>query len=215
MRFAMLMLFLMLAIPAAAETVRVEFIANVEYNLINQGIFDEVNSQDDVRMTFTVDSENYIDSANYGVRAYPINMASYELTIGSVGPVALLDPQPQGLTPYFVVRNADPVADGFFISNSPEELYCYGCQPSLNVPGGIDPYFSQMWHVGYEGSTLDSLDILEAVGTYDYTGLTSYYCTIQDMGMDTMEHWYQYTVISAETVATENATWDGVKTLYR
>lgn len=198
---------------ALAETVRVEFIGSVEYNQVNQGVFAEVNSGDAVYATFTVDSEDYMASpGGYGVRGYVVDQSSFELTIGAVGPVALVDPQPDGEVTYFSIRNDDPAADGFFIANDIDWDYNL---PKLNVPGGIDPWFTLHWTVGYTGDTFSSLDILDCLGSYDYTGLTSFYTVVADAWADAMGLEFIQTNITTESVATESSTLDAVKALYR
>ncbi len=203
----------LMATVAMAEIVTVEFIGSVEYNQINQGVFADVNSGDSVHATFTLDSTVWEDSPNgYGVRGYPIDQASFELTIGSVGPVGLLAPQPDGEITYFNIRNDDPAADGVFISN---QLEWDNVLPKLEVPGGIDPYLGFHWSVGYTGDTFTSLDIVDAVGSYDYTGLTSFYTAIADAWADAMGLEFVQTIISVETVATEETTMDSIKAMYR
>jgi hypothetical protein len=56
-----------------------------------------------------------------------------------------------------------PVSDGFFVSTSPIS------------PGGVPlerSPFNAHFRLGYDGSTLSSLDIVDAIGSYDFTGLT-------------------------------------------
>ncbi len=183
----------------------------MESNQVNSGPFGDVNSGDAVMASFLIDSDDFIDSVDYGVRSFPVDLASFELTIGSVGPIGLVIPQPDGQTTYFNLRESDPVSDGFFIANQTEWPNGF---PSLNVPGGIDPYFNFHWEVGYTGDTLASRDILEAQGTYDYTGLTSFYTVIGDAWADAMGLEYVQMVISTDTVATEAASWSGVKSLF-
>jgi len=60
--------------------------------------------------------------------------------------------------------------------------------------------------VGYEGNILDSRDILDAVGTYGYDGLTSFYAAIQDSWADAMGLEFVSMTISTGIVATENTT---------
>lgn len=201
------------ACGALAETVTIEFIGSVEYNQVNQGVFAEVNSGDAVYATFTVDSDNYEASpGGYGVRGYLVDVGSFQLTIGSVGPVALVNPQPNDETTYFSLRNDDPAADGFFIANEIDWDYNL---PKLDVPGGIDPYFGFHWTVGYTGDTFSSLDILDALGSYDYTGLTSFYTVIADSWADAMGLEFMQTIISTGTVATDASTMSSIKAMYR
>ena len=211
-RFAIMALTLLVAaLPALAETVTIECYGEVEYNQINSGAFAAVSSGDQVYAVFTVESDDYIDSTSYGVRSYPVDLASFQLTIGAAGPIGLVDPQPNGLVTYFNLRNDDPGADGFFVANNPEWPMDF---PSLDEPGSIDPWFNFHWEVGYEGTVLDSRDVLDAVGTYDYTGLTSFYTVIGDAWADAMGLVYDHMVISTDSVATEQTTLTGVKALF-
>lgn len=203
----------LLATGATAETVTIEFIGSVEYNQINQGVFADVNSGDAVYASFNVDSDDWVASpGGYGVRGYVVDLASFELTIGSAGPVNLLNPQPDGETTYFSLRNDDPAADGFFIANEVDWDYNL---PKLDAPGGIDPWFNFHWTVGYTGDTFSSLDILDGLGTYDYTGLTSFYTVIGDAWADAMGLEFVQTIISTGTVATESSTMGSIKAIYR
>ena len=203
----------LLASVAYAETITVEFIGMVEYNQVNQGIFADVNSGDAVLATFTLDSEIWEASpGGYGVRGYPIDQSSFELTIGSVGPVPLVSPQPNGEITYFNIRNADPVADGFFISN---QLDWDNLLPKLDVEGGIDPYFSFIWSVGYTEDTFSSLDIVDAIGSYDYTGLTSFYTAVKDSWADPIGLEFVQTNIIGGPVAIESMSMGSVKALFR
>ena len=203
----------LLASVASAEIVSVEMIGSVEWNQVNQGIFADVNSGDAFYAGFTLDSTVWEDSPNgYGIRAYPIDVASFELTIGSVGPIYLVNPQPNGETTYFHIRNDDPGVDGLLISNQLEWDYNL---PKLDVPGGIDPYFTLIWSIGYTEETFSSLDILDAVGTYDFTGLTSFYCGIKDAFADPIGLIPEMTIISYPSVPVEEASFGSVKALYR
>jgi hypothetical protein len=203
----------LLASAACADIVSVEFIGTVEYNQINQGIFADVNSGDPVYASFTLDSEVWEPSpGGYGVRGYPIDVGSFELTIGSVGPVLLVNPQPNGETTYFNIRNADPVDDGYFIANDIDWDYNL---PKLDVPGGIDPYFTFIWSVGMTEETFPSLDILDCLGSYGYDGLTSFYTAIKDAWADPLFIDFQQTIISSPSVAIENESFGSVKALYR
>jgi hypothetical protein len=89
--------------------------------------------------------------------------------------MSLHDPFPGGQTPYFVLRDDDPAVDGFFISTD------------LNGPvglpidqTGIFGQFLDNFNVTYGGATLSSLDILGALGSYDFDGLTVFNWTVDD-----------------------------------
>ncbi len=163
------------------QTVNVTVTGEVEWNQVNFGIFADVNAGDPVTMTFEVSSDNYFDSPTYPTRGYAIDQDSYVLTVGSAT-VSLANPYPDGQVPYFVLRNNDPAADGFFIASNNVD-YPYPGLP-LNEPGVIGEPFESHYDVGYTEETLSSLDILDAVGIYDYTGLTRFYFNIVDLGME-------------------------------
>ncbi len=211
-RFVIMTAVLMIATaPAAAEIVTVEFFGNVEYNQVNSGLFADVNPGDSVYAAFYVDSDVYVDSPNYNVRGYEVDLSSFILHIGSVGPVALVDPQPAGPA-YFCIRESDPVADGFHFAN---EIDWASVVPSLDVPGQLDPYFTMRWSVGYDGSTLPSLDILDCLGAYDYTGLTNFYTVVHDAWAEPIGMEYGEIRISTGLVANEEMSFGDVKNLYR
>jgi hypothetical protein len=116
------------------------------------------------RTSFTVDSTIFVDSIPGDVRAYDINPASFSLSFSGGASVGLL-PGPA----FFGIRDGDPVADGFFVSDSPISI------------GGValsQPPYREDFHNSYVGGTLSSVDILSAVGTYDFTGLTVYGYTL-------------------------------------
>ena len=204
---------MLVASVSFADIVSVEMVGEVEYSQVQQGIFGDVNSGDAFYASFTLDSDVFVPSpGGYGVRGYPIDVASFDLTIGSVGPVHLVNPQPDGETTYFCIRNADPVADGFFIANNVD---WDNPLPKLDVPGGIDPYFSFIWSIGRTEETFSSLDILDALGTYDFDGLTSFYCAIKDAWADPIGLVPTVTIISSPSVAVESVSFGSVKSLFR
>jgi len=208
----MLMLFMiaLLAAPTAiAETYNVEIIGMVEFNLINDGPFAEVMTGDEVLIEFTLDSEAYLDSETYPTRGYVIDMMSYWLHMGAVT-VGLQEPYPDGMIPYFVLRNNDPAVDGFFISNGVD----WPSSLPVNEMGGIDPYFGSVFSVGYGEETLDSLEIADAVGTYDYDGLTNFYFGVIDGPVDVIGFEFTQLVISGGGVAVEAKSLSQVKSLF-
>jgi hypothetical protein len=208
----LILVLLVSASPLLAETVTVEFIGEVEYNQIQSGVFADVNAGDEVYAAFYVDSDVYVDSPNYNVRGYTVDLSSFILHIGSVGPVGLVDPQPYGPA-YFCLRESDPVDDGFHFAN---EIDWASVVPSLDEPGQLDPYFSLRWEVGYTGDTLTTLDILDALGTYGYAkGLTSFYTVIHDAWADAMGLIYGEIRISTGLVANETMSIGEVKNLFR
>lgn len=169
------------ATPAAfAADVQVTVNGNVEFNLIGDAPLGAVSSGEDATLSFTIDSDVFVDSPNFPTRGYPIDAASFTLTFAAVS-IGLQDPFPPGETPYFVIRNDDPAVDGFFVATSVDF-------PTA-VPidqGGIVEQFRNDFSVTYTGNMLTSLDVLDAVGTYDFTGLSVFNWTVADGPFDAM-----------------------------
>lgn len=156
----------------AGEIVRVTFRGEVEFNGISAPPLGNAAPGQDAEITFTIDSDVFVDSGAFPTRGYEIDTSSYELSFGGTT-IGLASPFPG--TPYFVLRNDDPAVDGFFTSTN------------VNVPAGLALQqtgvfgpFAASNSVTYVGTTLTSLDILDALGTYDFTGLTVFNWTVDD-----------------------------------
>ena len=151
---------------ARAEIVTVSARGQVIGNLIATPPLNGVSVGNIGVMSFTVDSNNFIDGIPGDLRSYPINPASFTLSFQPSGvSVGLANPFPAGQTPYFTLVDGFPVADGFFVSTS------------TTSPGGVPLSQSPLQanlDLGYSGTTLSSLNILNAFGTYNFTGLTRF-----------------------------------------
>jgi hypothetical protein len=147
----------------AGLIVEVEVTGTVTFNGIGAPPLSGVTAGDSAVMSFTVDAGNFVDGVPGDTRGYVIDQSSFSMVFGGDVSVGLLDPFPAGQTPYFTLVDGFPVSDGFIVSTSPVS------------PGGVPlsqtPYQAAL-RLGYVGSTLSSLDILDAVGVYDFTGLT-------------------------------------------
>lgn len=167
-----------LAAPASASIVKVSIFGTVEWNQVTAPPFGGNGPGSAVTTTFLLDSTVFTNSPNFPTRGYAINQASYQMKVGSAT-VGLQNPFPVGETPYFVIRNNDPAVDGFFISTN------------LDLPFGIPldaqgvfGKFREDFKVTYGGGELSSLDILGAVGTYDFTGLQVFNWVVVDGGFE-------------------------------
>ncbi len=147
----------------AGAPVEVVISGSVVFNGIGTPPLSGVGAGQTAVMSFLVNSNSFVDSVPGDVRAYLIDLPSFSLSFSGGVSVGLLDPFPG--TAYFALVDGFPVSDGFFVSSSP------------NSPGGVPleqaPYQAN-FSVGYTGGTLNSLDILDAAGTYDFTGLTNF-----------------------------------------
>ena len=160
-----------LATAANAEPVTVVIHGTVEYNQVPSGTFGSVAVGDDVLVAFGVDSDVFVNSSNFSTRAYEIDGFTYRIGTVEVG---LRDPFSG--TPYFVLRDDDGTVDGFFFSTNPDNPVPL----ELNVPGNVGAFFGAAFQVTYDGSTLSSLNILDAEGDYDFGGLTVFFFVVQD-----------------------------------
>lgn len=155
----------LLAVVAPADVVSVEVNGIVIFNGIGDPPLGNVNSGETATVSFTVDSDNFMDGAPGDTRGYEIDQSSFSLDFSGGTSVGLLDPFPVGETPYFTLVDGFPVSDGFFISTS---VFSEGGVPLEQDPVNLD------FGVGYEGDTLGSLDILDAIGDYGFGGLTRF-----------------------------------------
>jgi len=197
-----------LAATAQATSVTVTATGQVYFNGINAPPLDGVNSGELVTMTFQVDSDNFFDGIPGDTRGYVIDQPSFSLSFSGGLNMGLMDPYPAGETPYFTLVEGFPVSDGFFVSNS------------AISPGGVtlaqDPINLDLY-LGYDGDTLQTLDILDALGVYGYAGLTSFsfglWAIFPDnvvMGID-----FMLLEIMESGVSTTETSWGEVKAMFR
>ncbi len=163
------------ATAAQAEMLVVTVRGEVEFNQIGSPPLGNANPGDAVTVTFLLDSNSFVDSPNFPTRGYVIDQGSFSVALGSSSVIGLQDPFPGGQTPYFVIRDNDPAVDGFLLSTD--------FRFPVGVPldqVGVFGNFIQDFSVTYTGDTLASLDILDAVGAYDFTNLTVFGFNIED-----------------------------------
>ena len=163
-----------LAPTASATIVKVTIHGTVAFNSITKAPFTTVTTGQGAVLSFLLDSDSFVNSPNFPVRGYVIDQSSCTLAFPSAT-VPLQSPFPVGQTPYFVIRNNDPAVDGFYISTDVD-----GPNSLPLAPVGSFGHFGDAFHVTYVGSTLPSLDLLDALGSYDYTGLTVFGWSVDD-----------------------------------
>ena len=175
---------------AHAAPVHVEVTGVVDFSII-QGNMVGVKAGDPVVMDFNLDSNIFVNSASFPTRGYDIDLPSFSMMVGG-RPVTMDIPQP-GDQAYFVLRDNDPGVDGFFISPSTDQFFPL----FVHIPG-LNPTHELDFHATYGNTTtLSSLDILDAVGTYDLTNISVYQWTIGRFGNPGAEYAYQTLTISA------------------
>jgi hypothetical protein len=155
---------------AAASTrgdlVQIDVTGNVAFNVI-QGNMVGVQLGDPVMMSFRVDSNVFVNSTRFPTRGYNMILNSFSMTVGG-RPVPIVNPQPSGQTAYFVLRNNDPVVDGFLLTTNVDAQL----PVSVNIIG-LTPIHDLTYVTTYNGDFLSSLNILDAIGTYGHTGLNT------------------------------------------
>lgn len=157
---------------ASATPVLVEIHGQVYGNQIGAAPLGDVNAGESATISFLVDTDSFVNGS-FPTRGYAIDAASFTLNF-SGGTSIGINPGFAGPA-YFVLRDNDPVADGFFISE--------GLDFPSDIPlaqAGAFGDFGVRFNVSYEGDTLGSLDIADAAGEYDYTGLTVFGMGVSD-----------------------------------
>jgi len=173
----------------SADIVEVRVVGSVDFGGVNNGQWQNAGSGDEVIMSFQLDSNNFVDSMNFPTRGYEIISSSFNLSIAG-NSAGLANPYPAGRDPLFVIRNDDPAVDGFFLGSSVD-----GFPDGVATDEGalIANTFDALFSATYEGTRLDSLDILGAVGTYDFTGLSVFNWGLEDGPVQPMgfifDHW--------------------------
>jgi hypothetical protein len=201
-----------MALPVAAEPVYVTITGTIEYNQVTAGAFRNTIATvgSAATMTFTLDSNNFLNSMSFPTRAYVIDQPSYQLQLGpAIG--GLKNPFPG--TPYFVVRNNDPAVDGFFLSTGTDFPAGLELNVTANVAG--TRFLRSAFAVTYEATRLPSLDILDAVGSYNFTGLTVFNFVCEDLSFEPIGMVFEQMTIARGLVAVERPTWSALKSLYR
>lgn len=152
---------------AGTNDILVEIHGDVWGNQLSVSSLASVNPGDTMTISFELDSSNFLNSPNFPTRGYEIDQASYVINFSGGQSIGLANPWTDPVAPYFVIRESDPVSDGFFMAPNLDFPF-----PSLdlNENGQLGP-LNQRFDVSYVGSTLTSLDIMDAVGSYGFTGL--------------------------------------------
>ena len=196
MRLAPLLL-AALFFPAAAETgtvVKVTVHGTVVYNQIRQAPLDTVRSGHKVDVSFLLNSDDYVNGSNFPTRGYVIDLPSYQMAFKTTK-VRLQSPFPVGEAAYFVLRNNDPAVDGFLVSRSAETALGLPIQLAGSFGNGTSDFLAT-----YGGTKLASLDLLGALGTHDFTGMSVFGFRMEDGSRVPMEIDFEWMKI--EVVAT-------------
>lgn len=173
---------------AQGELVRVSVQGPVAFNVIQGAMGGSAGTPagTPVTMSFNVDSNVFTNSAQFPTRGYPIILSSFDMKVGNVS-VPIVNPQPNAPA-YFVLRNNDPAVDGFFISAPSVDL---PFPLAVTVPG-LAPQHELDFRVSYSnGNQINSLNILDAFGTYDLTSIGSFYWAIGRFGNAGAEYNYE------------------------
>lgn len=199
---------LVVAAGAHADVVEVEATGTVVFNGITTAPLNGVTVGQTAVVSFEVDSNNFVDGVPGDTRGYVIDQPSFSLAFSGGVSVGLLSPFPAGQTPYFTLVESFPVSDGFFVSTSPVS------------PGGVPIAQTPLQFnldLGYDGSTLTSLDILDAQGTYGFGGLTRFGFNLWQIVPDNVRLDIEFAslTIQAQSTAADASSWGKVKALFR
>jgi hypothetical protein len=161
---------------AAAQGVplTVTVTGKVEYNQVSAPPLGNAVQDDPAELSFSIDSSDFQNSASFPTRGYVIDLNSFQLTLGSTT-IGLQNPFPAGTQAYFVLRDDDPGVDGFFVATSLD----FPIGVPIDQVGAFGQFLNN-FSVTYGKTLLSSLDVLDALGTYDFTGLQVYNWTVDD-----------------------------------
>jgi len=192
--------------PQAAQ-IEVSARGQVLFNGITTPPLNAVTAGQTARMSFMVDSGGFVEGVPGDTRGYVIDQPTFVLNFSGGVSVGLLNPFPAGETPYFTLVDGFPVSDGFFVSTSPVS------------PGGVplaqSPIQANL-DLGYDGTTLGSLDILDAIGSYGFNGLTRFSFNLWRVAPDNVVMDIDFTDLTIATaLPVEPSTWGAVKTHFR
>jgi hypothetical protein len=191
------------AAAAQADLVEVRARGTVLFNGITTPPLNAVAAGQLTQMVFTVDSGNFVEGVPGDTRGYVIDQPSFHLMFSGGVNIGLLNPFPAGQTPYFALVDGFPVSDGFFVSTS-------ALSPG-GVPLSQTPIQANL-DLGYVGTTLGSLDILAAIGTYGFTGLTRFSFNLWRVVPDNVVMDIDFTDLTLVTpLPVEPSTWGEVK----
>ena len=157
------------------ELYEVTLTGEVEFNLVSFGVLGSAKPGDSVGITFVVDEMEFVDSPNFPTRGYAIDLQSFVLDFGGGNAISLQEPFPSDQTPFFVIRNNDPAVDGFFVATNID----FPVGVPINQAGQFTQFINN-FSVTYQGDQLNSLDIRNAEGSYDFDGLSVFNWTIDD-----------------------------------
>jgi len=155
---------------AHAATVYVLIQGTVEYNQFVSGTFAGVPAGAPVVMRIKLDSTQFLNDPNgLPTRGYRFDYTKFAMTAGGV--TAYLTPSVT--TAYFVLRNNDPHVDGMFIST--------GTANDVELPLQITPSgYGIGWKWTFNGqTTLNSLNLLDALGEYGYPNISVFNWAVQ------------------------------------
>ncbi len=188
-RIALLASGLLIASGAQADIVRVEILGSVDFNVIG-GDHAGIPSGAPVMMAFDLDSDDFVDSGSFPTRGYSIILSSFVMTVGGAG-ITMDDPQPFGPA-YFVLRDNDPAVDGFLISRNVDFPQPVG----VHVNGLTQAHELDFLATYGNTTTLSSLNILDAVGSYDFTGISVFGWGVGRFGNHGAEYIYESMTIT-------------------
>jgi len=170
---AVIPLVLVCEAAAAGVTVEVKATGTVSWNYFFHSLWDVLEGSA-VELTFRVESETFLD-AGESRRAYVIDPGSFELVF-ETHTISLYG-APHGFveTPYFVIRDDDAGADGFFVSSDVDSVVGV----YLAASGAYATPRSRL-QVESDTDLLSSSSLLDALGSYDASDLDLFPWVLDD-----------------------------------
>lgn len=185
---------LLLATQASQAGVTLEVTATgtVAYNIFFHEPLYVVSASEGVSLSFRIDSGDFLDDEGGTRRGSLIDKATFSLAFQSLT-VGLNEPPHLEAEPaYFVIGNDAPVPDCFFIGGeltSDVGLF-------LQASGACETPRAHLV-LEADGAMLESTQILDALGSYDASGLETIECWVSDLVFQPMLMGFDTITISA------------------
>lgn len=193
-RAAALLTLSLLTSSAIAAPYQVTITGTVEYNQVTTGPLAVVQTDDPVTISIRVDSNDFLNSPNFPTRGYVIDRATFTCTLGAATLLLQGVDAKKVNDDYFTLRDNDPGVDGFMLTKGQVEL-----DNSLptNLNGIFGPFGIRQYNTYENVNLIPSLDIADAVGSYEFEGLSVFGFAVTDGPFDPIGIIFERTTIAA------------------
>ncbi len=150
----------------------------------------QMSPGDPVNISFLLDSDNFVNGAMFPTRGYAVDQSSFLMTTGPTNWGCRIPTLECRILSCVTTTRLSTVS-----SSEATPTWAFSNGLALDQSGLFDQ-FRVRYLTTYGGDTLSSLDIVDAVGTYDFDGLTVFGFGILDGGQDAAGFVFEQMTIS-------------------